>query len=562
MTKSNIPEDLVIEILKRLPVRSLMRLRCVCKTWCALTNNPDFVNLHLQFNHTHVNDNRLVVKHWDEAANTNIFSLFPRELEDGLPLTLNLDLQSKGIIEQSIKIAYCDGIFCIYDRSSRLISLWNPAIREFKTLPFLSYLSANEDTYRHVSQLGFGFDCRNTNGYRVIVLISSLYPEGQDFCPLHVYSHRTNSWRVVDCFLPFIRGPVRDTSICTNGFLHWPNMACYPSVLSFDLGEESFQETPILGLPEKANYRIDLASIDGSVAVIQSWIGKHSERGSYFDVWVMKEFGVKESWTHKYSVKFSPNLYFRSLGLWKSGELLLNLEGHLYLYDPNTQQTKDLGFQGKTVSDDAERSLIVKLKTECGYQFTSKLEGMFTDMKTSQDTMKAFYAAVGAELAEGPTLAVQVLTTGSWPTQSGTTCNLPPEILGVCNKFRTFYLGTHTGRRLSWQTNMGTADLKATFGKGQKHELNRNRTGNGDTSADLKRCLQSLACVKGKNFLRKDPMSKEIGEDDTFLFNDKFSSKFYMVKIGTVVAQKESEPEKQEIRQRVEEDRKPQIEQR
>jgi Cullin family len=31
-----------------------------------------------------------------------------------------------------------------------------------------------------------------------------------------------------------------------------------------------------------------------------------------------------------------------------------------------------------------------KLKTECGYQFTCKLEGMFTDMKTSADTMAAF----------------------------------------------------------------------------------------------------------------------------------------------------------------------------
>ncbi|MCE0480742.1 hypothetical protein HAX54_037844 [Datura stramonium] len=92
------------------------------------------------------------------------------------------------------------------------------------------------------------------------------------------------------------------------------------------------------------------------------------------------------------------------------------------------------------------------------------------------------------------------------------------------------------GRRLSWQTNMGTADLKATFGKGQKHRLN------------------------GRNVLRKEPMSKDIAEDDAFYFNDKFSSKFYKVKIGTVVAQKESEPEKQETRQRVEEDRKPQIE--
>ncbi|XP_020578072.1 cullin-3B-like [Phalaenopsis equestris] len=237
---------------------------------------------------------------------------------------------------------------------------------------------------------------------------------------------------------------------------------------------------------------------------------------------------------------------------------------------------------GKTVSDDAERSLIVKLKTECGYQFTSKLEGMFTDMKTSQDTMQGFYATQSAsDSQDGPSLAVQVLTTGSWPTQPIAPCNLPPEILGVCERFRTFYLGTHTGRRLTWQTNMGTADLKATFGKNQKHELNVStyqmcilmlfncsdrltykeiEQATEIPASDLKRCLQSLACVKGKNVLSKDPMSKDIAEDDTFMVNDKFSSKFFKVKIGTVVAQKESEPEKQETRQRVEEDRKPQIE--
>lgn len=39
---------------------------------------------------------------------------------------------------------------------------------------------------------------------------------------------------------------------------------------------------------------------------------------------------------------------------------------------------------GRSTSDDAERNLLVKLKTECGYQFTSKLESMFTDIKTSR----------------------------------------------------------------------------------------------------------------------------------------------------------------------------------
>ncbi|GJU36074.1 cullin-3A-like protein, partial [Tanacetum coccineum] len=56
-----------------------------------------------------------------------------------------------------------------------------------------------------------------------------------------------------------------------------------------------------------------------------------------------------------------------------------------------------------------------------------------------------------------------------------------------------------------------------------------------------------------------EPMSKDIGKDDTSFFNDNFGSKFYKVKIGTVVAKKESEPEK-ETQHRVEEDRKPQIE--
>uniref|UniRef100_J3MQR9 Cullin family profile domain-containing protein n=1 Tax=Oryza brachyantha TaxID=4533 RepID=J3MQR9_ORYBR len=235
---------------------------------------------------------------------------------------------------------------------------------------------------------------------------------------------------------------------------------------------------------------------------------------------------------------------------------------------------------GKATSDDSERSMLVKLKTECGYQFTSKLEGMFNDLKTSHDTTQGFYGGA-TPLGDAPTISVQILTTGSWPTQPCNTCNLPPEILGVSEMFRGYYLGTHNGRRLTWQTNMGTADIKAVFGNGSKHELNVSTYqmcvlmlfNSADVlsyrdieqttaipAADLKRCLQSLALVKGKNVLRKDPMSRDISDDDSFYVNDKFTSKLFKVKIGTVVTQKESEPEKMETRQRVEEDRKPQIE--
>ena len=45
---------------------------------------------------------------------------------------------------------------------------------------------------------------------------------------------------------------------------------------------------------------------------------------------------------------------------------------------------------GRSVSDDAERGMLAKLKVECGYQFTQKLEGMFHDMRISSDTMEAY----------------------------------------------------------------------------------------------------------------------------------------------------------------------------
>ena len=53
----------------------------------------------------------------------------------------------------------------------------------------------------------------------------------------------------------------------------------------------------------------------------------------------------------------------------------------------------------------------------------------------------------------------QVLTTGSWPTQSTAKCNLPRELERGCEAFKAFYLASHSGRKLSWQTNMGNAGL-------------------------------------------------------------------------------------------------------
>jgi len=240
---------------------------------------------------------------------------------------------------------------------------------------------------------------------------------------------------------------------------------------------------------------------------------------------------------------------------------------------------------GRVVSDDTERAMITKLKTECGFQFTSKIEGMFTDMKTSTDTMGGFrqHLSSQAEFADGKIgnveLNVQVLTTGYWPTQPPANCILPPEVQRCTEVFCTYYASKHSGRTLKWNASMGNADLRATFGT-RRHEINvstyqmcilllfndrdsisyQEITGATHIpTPDLKRALQSLACAKFK-LLTKEPKGRDVGDDDSFSFNDKFTAKQIRFKVGTVAATKENDVEKAETRHKVDEDRKPQVE--
>ncbi|KAG5889020.1 hypothetical protein JTB14_033949 [Gonioctena quinquepunctata] len=95
----------------------------------------------------------------------------------------------------------------------------------------------------------------------------------------------------------------------------------------------------------------------------------------------------------------------------------------------------------KSVSDDWEKNMISKLKTECGCQFTSKLEGMFKDMTVSNTIMEEFKEHITKSETNlgGVDLFMRVLTTGFWPTQSATPkCHIPAVPLAAFECFRSF----------------------------------------------------------------------------------------------------------------------------
>lgn len=89
---------------------------------------------------------------------------------------------------------------------------------------------------------------------------------------------------------------------------------------------------------------------------------------------------------------------------------------------------------GKSASIDAERLMITKLKTECGAQFTNKLEGMFKDIDLSRDFMTSFRQSKqsdqlsASEQLKSIEMNMHVLTQGYWPTYPPIEVALPPEI--------------------------------------------------------------------------------------------------------------------------------------
>ncbi|CAI9736139.1 cullin-4A-like isoform X1 [Octopus vulgaris] len=233
---------------------------------------------------------------------------------------------------------------------------------------------------------------------------------------------------------------------------------------------------------------------------------------------------------------------------------------------------------GKSASVDAEKSMLSKLKQECGAAFTSKLEGMFKDMELSKDIMLNFKHHMPARSQPGGIdLTVNILTMGYWPTYPHMEVHLPVEMVQYQEIFKKFYLGKHSGRKLQWQPTLGHCVLKAEFSNGKKElQVSLFQTlcfllfNDGDEftfedikqataieDSELRRTLQSLACGKARVLL-KVPKGRDVEDGDKFVFNDDFKHKLFRIKINQI-QMKETQEENTSTTEGVFQDRQYQV---
>ncbi|KAK6156583.1 hypothetical protein DH2020_010831 [Rehmannia glutinosa] len=272
----DLPGDVLVVILLKLPIKSLLRCKTVCKSCYASAETFLIIE----------NDK------CDEAELPFMFA-YKSSLQDS-----------------------CNGLVClsVNDGDRSRIILWNPATRKHRAIgvphSFTDYLN----------YIGLGFS-PELDDYKIIWIPSSSVrtPENYSEMNLWVYSLRSGSWKMVE-ILPYAYYLWPPTSI--NGCMHWItcNQSAEDRILTIDLCSDRLQ---YLDLPFSFHSSIDnsiaLAVINGSLSAVISL--EVEGMSKHFEVWVMAEYGVKDSWTRRFVV--GPFSYIsRPVGSWRERKLL------------------------------------------------------------------------------------------------------------------------------------------------------------------------------------------------------------------------------------------------
>jgi cullin 1 len=116
-----------------------------------------------------------------------------------------------------------------------------------------------------------------------------------------------------------------------------------------------------------------------------------------------------------------------------------------------------------------EQSMLSKLKSTCGYEYTAKLQKMFNDLQVSEDLNERYKdnlarraKDVAPEVA-AIDLSVLIVAAGAWPMQNTATFNVPAELESCSKLFEKFYLDQHSGKKLTWLHSLAKGEIKTNY---------------------------------------------------------------------------------------------------
>ncbi|KAL5721602.1 hypothetical protein ACHQM5_005225 [Ranunculus cassubicifolius] len=347
-----LPNELIEEILLRLPVKSIKRFQSVCPAWKTLILNPIFVKSY--------GERRKDLKKFMIHSN-GYHVKYSCSLNCG-EVVLEKDVQKFKHGLTNI-LSSCDGLILtgsVQTNPFRLC-IWNPSTREIKELP------VNKDISSSVSEYSYGFGSATSSGYTVLVIDGTRY--GGNVVTLSkvvLYNTSTNSWRRMKG-IPYTPSAGRGLLTLVKAKLYF--YAEYLNskrkkrvLLGFDIENEEFMEV----LEPDYDGCSTIAELSGDLCIVSH---NDDTRKSY--VWVRKEDGTKESWANMFCIDLqtleditylATCFHFQALLHYDEGKILLRASFN------NVRQLDTVLFGYDCTS---HRAKLYKLDGVCGYYSTT-----------------------------------------------------------------------------------------------------------------------------------------------------------------------------------------------
>ncbi|XP_047333260.1 F-box protein CPR1-like [Impatiens glandulifera] len=333
------PDEILENVLCRLPVKSLLRLRCVSKPWLSLISSPRFVKLHLNRSVQTKSNLSLFLINGPEFFRWNLYSLD----HDLLPPdeVVNHPIDSHPFRCKWYTIGSCDGLICLskaFDDDS--VYLWNPSTKKIIKLPDSLSTKAYYDCC-----YGFGYD--NTNDdYRVVRTGLDRNDKG-DIIDYHiqVYSLRSNSWHMPEKFHHCPTYQEKFSIAC--GALHWTSENIEDEkeswIVAFDLGTEKYRVIPQPEYSGSPCY-VCLNNFEGCLSLSCNYYAN-----DVVVVWLLNKYGEKNeywskliSFTHTEEMDYPDSI--KPVAYSKSGKkILLEMDDkNLVWYNLEQESVEDI----------------------------------------------------------------------------------------------------------------------------------------------------------------------------------------------------------------------------
>ncbi|XP_057733177.1 F-box/kelch-repeat protein At3g23880-like isoform X1 [Arachis stenosperma] len=305
-------DELIAEILLRIPARSLVPLRnSVCSSWRTLISSSQFAKDHLR--RSMAVDPGLshpLMAYYSQTYRYPIIGVFSvRSVMENAPHEPTKVVPYEGRRFRLI-IGSCNGLLCLHDEErqdgfiiSHRAMLWNPCT---------GFTSQPLEIEGLLCTCGFGYDHVNDK-YKLFAILdnkSRMFTFGPK-----------STWRTIQDFSRNFRdGNYRGCQVnlvglfvSGTGTLNWlfHRYLSFVWVLSLDLVKETFNQFSLPNRDSDDDHRVtpQLGILRDCLAVC------YETKKTHWTVWLMKEYGVPQSWTKLAIIPHHPLLGRRPLSL-------------------------------------------------------------------------------------------------------------------------------------------------------------------------------------------------------------------------------------------------------